>query len=263
MAKLQTITLPKSHSILLLGPSKVGKTTLAAHLFEKPHTVFISFDEDGLSSIRPIDAFIIDRARPFEDFIDTLTEIKKLEGSKTTIVVDDVTRMGYMLFRNEKPTKGGNVLPQYGKAIDKMRQIVEKLKWDFNEFNKIYCSLDMYVADKEADGEDSVVFTYPNVIGRYTFAQELPGLMDHIFYLLPPKQTTKLEKQNGKIIKHITTERRILTAPSGVLMAGNRINIAGQEPILELTEEVNIGENLENIENLRKKLKGELNENSI
>jgi len=256
MPKLQTYDgASDRHIILLMGPSKAGKTTLACLLFGKQNTFVLSFDPDGLKSVRPIDAFIVDPKKPWDYCVDVFPEITKLKGKKNTCVVDDLTHMGYVFLRVQKSYKDSR--KTYGEAIEQMRQLVEKLKYDFPWLNIIYTSTDMYVEDQE----EKVVMTYPNVIGRYTFAQEMPGRCDHVFYLLPPKQRKKVV-DGGKRLIIDKVERKILTTSDGVLMAGNRVNQAGGETILELQEEVSVDDGLKNIERLRSKLLGTYRPNS-
>jgi hypothetical protein len=239
----------------MMGPSKSGKTTLACYLFGKPNTAVVSYDPDGLRSVRPIDnVFIIGEAsgKPHDDFINSLPHLQKLKGKVTTIVVDDLMHAGMTYLENAKPSP--NKLKMYGEAIGQLREVVNKLKYDFTWANVIFTATDMYVADKE--DEDAPVMTYPNVIGRYTFAQEMPARCDHVFFVLPPKQIKTIRPgTNGKIMD-VNCERKILTTADGIRLAGNRMNTI-DEHILELKEEVTIGEGLNNIEQLRAKLLGE------
>lgn len=237
----------KRHTILLLGPPKAGKTTLACNLFGKENTVVLAYDVDGLKVVDDVDALIIDPMNAWEDTMEALRVLKKEYSKKTTIVVNDITTCGMLFLRNAPQSRDPR--RTYGIAIDQLRQLVEKLKFDFPTYHVIFEAVDMYLEDEQ----EAVIFTYPNVIGRYTFAQQLPGMVDHVFYVVPPK-IKKTVDSKGKVTKEV--ERVILTQTDGIKLAGNRVNVAGKEPILELTEKVSIEDGVDNIARLRKKLLG-------
>lgn len=233
------------HTILLLGPPKAGKSTLASHLFGQENTIVLAYDPDGLKSNPDTDALIIDHKNAWQDSIAAFDMIKKDYKHKTCIVINDITTAGMTFLRNAP--QGRDLRRSYGIAIDQLRQLIEKLKFDFSQ-SVIIEAVDMYIEDENA----GVIFTYPNVIGKNTFAQQLPGMLDHVFYVNPPKTKTVIDPKTKKPVKQQL--RTILTQSDGLKLAGNRVNTAGQKPILELTEEVSIGSGLDNIEILRNKL---------
>lgn len=254
MAKERAYTgddVTKRHIILFAGPGKSGKTTIAYHLFGRENTSILSYDEIGMKSIRPVpSAFVINPNDPWKDTLNTLPELKNLK--KQALLVDDLTHMGNMFFRHIRDTaKHSNTLKMYGGAIDYSRQVMEYCKWNLTHMHIIYTCTTRSVTD-----EDGERWTFPNVIGKDTFAQEIPALVDHLFFVMPPVQETIIPGGRAKDARTVIS-RKILTSGNGAIIAGNRMNQAGQQPILELTEEVAIEDgSLENIEKLRKKLLG-------
>jgi hypothetical protein len=237
MAKMtpasEEINVGSRRMILAYGPSKAGKTTFSVNLMGKENTVMIAFDHDGVKSVLPMDVFYIDPKRPWEDWLDTVPELQKLKGKKTCINVSDLTTAGRLMLYTAGTFKDPR--KAYGIAIDHIIQMVNTLKFEFTWATVILEACDVFVEEEN----EKIVSTLPNVIGKSSLAPALPGMVDEVFYFKLPitkkvanPKTHKLEDQ---------TERFILTSSDGIKLAGNRINKAGQELILDLNEEISIG----------------------
>lgn len=238
------------HSILMVGPPKSGKSTLSVNLFGKDKTLVIGYDIKGLKSLGKVDILPIDPTKPWADSLDALSWIRREAKriKKECIVLNDATHMSRMLLYAEKEGKDNR--KRYALAIDKLRQFMLKLTTEFNDFHIIVESVDQVVRDDE----DKVSYTAPNVIGKDTFAMELPGMFDHVFYVELPNSKTEIV--NGKPVTTVT--RTILTQSTKGKLAGNRINVAGQPRILDISEPVLITDNdFSNVDKLRHKLLGD------
>ena len=234
------------HTMLFVGPPGSGKTTLACHLFGKENTISIAYDPKQLKAVGKIDALLMDPHRPWEDTIEALAVLKRDFKHKKCITVSDMTHMSRQLLYAEP--KGKDVRRAYAMAIDKLRQFIEKLLTEFDQ-HIIMEAVDMFIRDEE----DKVMYTLPNVIGKDTFATELPGMVDHVFYVNLPKNVTEIV--NGKPTTKVI--RTILTQANGTALAKNRMNIAGEPRILDISEVVMIEDgSFANIEALRMKLLG-------
>ncbi len=237
----------KRRMMLFFGPAKSGKTTLACNLLGKDKTVVLAFDPDGVKSVLPIDVFYIDPKDPWKDTLDTLNNLQKLKGSKNCIVVSDLTQASKMFFRTAGEHKDER--KTYGIAIDRMMQLIEQLKQNFKWATVILEAVDMYVEDSQ----EKITTALPNVIGKNTLAPQIPMMVDDVFYFNLPIQRKVPNPTTHKI--DTVVERTILTSADGFKLAGNRINKAGEPVILELNEEVAIGNNdFSKIDSLRKKL---------
>jgi len=236
------------HTIILMGPPKSGKSTLAVNLFGRENTIVIAYDREGMKSVGKVDQLLIDPSKVAQETIDALAYIKSHCAHKKCIIVNDMTHAGRYYYAVAPASKDDRKMYQY--AIQNLRSLVMKLNSEFPNQHIIYECVDMYIEDKE----DKVVYNYPNVPGRTTFAQEFPGMVDHVFYVNLPREKTTII--NGKPIKSI--ERTILTASDGLRLAGNRLNIAGESKVIDLSESVMIEDgSFANIEALRKKILGE------
>jgi hypothetical protein len=237
------------HSILMVGPGKAGKSTLSVNLFGRENTVVIAYDRKGLKSVGEVDALLIDPKNIWTDTIEALQCIRRdfPPNKKSCIVVNDMTFMSRMLLYAEKESKDNR--KRYALAIDKLRQFCIKLTTEFTDYHIIAEVVDQLIRDDN----DNVGYTAPSVIGKDTFALELPGMFDHVFYVnLPETKTTIV---NGK--PFTKTTRTILTQSVGGKQAGNRMNIVGEPRILDISEEVMIEDgSFANIDKLRKKLLG-------
>jgi hypothetical protein len=237
------------HSILMVGPGKAGKSTLAVNLFGKENTVVIAFDRKGLKSVGKVDALLIDPLHVWDDTLEALRIIKKdfPPSKKTCIDINDMTFMSRMLLYAEKESKDNR--KRYALAIDKLRQFAIKITTEFTDYHIIAEVVDQLIRDEN----DNLSYTAPSVIGKDTFALELPGMFDHVFYVNLPQTITKIVA--GKAVT--TTTRSILTQTVGGRQAGNRMNVVGEPRILDISEEVMIEDgSFANIEKLRQKLLG-------
>lgn len=256
MAKEQSLNFEvfDRHIILFMGPGKSGKTSTAFNLFGRENTSVLSYDVEGLKPIRPVTScFVIDLQNAWKDTWETLPELKKVK--QTTILVDDLTHAGNAFFAEARRTsRHNNKMKMYGDAIEHLRDLMDYLKYNLPDKHIVYtCTSRIVVED---DDDEKIRLTMPNVIGKDTFAQEIPARVDHLFFMLPPVAKTRVTKdQKGRVTgKQTLWERKILTQSTGSILAGNRMNQAGGEQILTLEEEVTIGEGLSNIEALRNKL---------
>lgn len=235
------------HTILMVGPPGSGKSTLAVNLFGKEVTVVIAYDRRGLKAVGEVDALLIDPARPWEDSIEALQVIQRSFSHKKCIVVNDATTMSRMLLFAEKPSRDAR--QPYAMAINKLRQFMLKLTTEFKDKHIIVECVDQLVRDEE----DKVTYTAPNVIGKDTFALEFPGMFDHVFYVNMPDTATTIV--DGKPVTRVS--RTILTQSVKGKLAKNRVNVAGEPRILDISEPVTIEDgNFDNIEALRQKLLG-------
>lgn len=236
-----------THSILMVGPPGSGKSTLAVNLFGKADTIVIAYDRKGLKSIGKVDALLIDPKQPWEDSITALNIIQQKYAFKKCIVINDATTMSRMFLFAEGSSK--DMRKPYALAIGKLRQFMLKLTTEFPNQHVIVECVDQLVRGEE----DEVTFTAPNVIGKDTFALELPGMFDHVFYVNMPDSKTTIV--NGKPFTEV--KRTILTQSVKGKLAKNRINIAGEARILDISESVMIEDNdFTNITTLRTKLLG-------
>lgn len=238
-----------THSILMIGPPKSGKSTLSVNLFGKDKSLVIAYDRRGLKSVGKVDALLIDPAHVWDDSLEALSYIKKNypPSVKQCIIINDATHMSRMLLYEEKASKDNR--KRYAGAMDKLRQFMLKLTTEFTDYHLIVESVDQIIRDED----DQTSYTAPNVIGKDTFAMELPGMFDHVFYVELP--TSKVEMVGGKPKEII--RRTILTQANKGKLAGNRMNVAGEPRILDISEEVMIEDNsFANIDKLRAKLLG-------
>lgn len=237
MAKMtraeDTLSRSPRRVILAYGPAKSGKTTFSCNLLGKENTVVIAFDHDGVKSVLPIDVFYIDPAKPWEDWMATCHELQKLKGSKTCIVVSDLTSASRLLLYSAGTFKDPR--KTYGVAIDQMMQMINKLKFEFTWATVIFEAVDVYIEDEN----EKITVALPNVIGKNTLAPSIPAMVDDVFYFLTPR-VKKVYNSETKLFEQ-TIERFILTSSDGFRLAGNRVNKAGEEQILDLNEEVSIG----------------------
>jgi hypothetical protein len=242
------------HSSLILGPSKAGKTTFARWLFKNP--LWVAWDPDGVQSVRgtfPDDNIIwVPRRRPKEflyDFLEKDLPERVRSGKYDGLVNDDLTHMSRLL---TKQAAGWSYdlaqIQHYGKSISWIRDYMEKLKFDFVEISLAYVATDMYVQNEA----DSTFLCIPNVFGKDTFAPEIPAMVSNVFYCLAAR---KSKKQN------VARDYNVLTVADGLRLAGNRLNVAGGELLLEAEIETTIwkkgGELINPIDGIRRVLEGE------
>ena len=234
--------------ILAYGPAKSGKTTFACNLMGKENTVVLAFDHDGTKSVLPIDVFYMDSKRPWEDWLETVNELQKLKGKKKCIVLSDLTSASRLMLYTAGEFKDPRKI--YGVAIDRMTQMINKLKFEFTWATVILEAVDIYIEDEN----EKVTVALPNVIGKATFAPTIPAMVDDVFYFLNPRVTKEYNATTKQFVQKV--ERFILTSSDGFKLAGNRVNKAGEEQILDLNEEVSIGVdgNMSHLQSLRERM---------
>lgn len=244
------------HSSLILGPSKAGKTTFARWLFKNP--LWVAWDPEGVQSVKgtfPDENIIwVPRKRPKEfmyDFIEKDLPDRLKSNEYDGLVNDDLTHMSRLL---TKQAAGWSYdlaqIQHYGKSISWIRDYMEKLKFDFTEISLAYISTDLYVQNEA----DKTFLCVPNVFGKDTFAPEIPAMVSNVFYCMTPRKSKK---------EGVARDYNVLTVADGLRLAGNRLNVAGGELLLEAEIETTIyqkgGVVINPILNIRKVLEGQTN----
>jgi len=259
------ITPDETPLILILGGKAVGKSTLAKLLaggysqngYER--CLSLAVDPNGPVACRPIRAVYPDAEDPwgwFQGFMDYGSQqaYKKM-SAPFGLILDDATALSTRLIqqvvlqgswrgdsRGEQPN-----LKEYGVAIERLRRISQWMRNKSPFQCNIIVSNELYIEDTERE----VLMFGPNVVGKNTFAQELPALATHLFYVLPPKQAKRTWDKNTKqwVSQPNTGHRFVLTVPDGSRPAGNRLNTL-QEITLDERESIQPGD----LVNFRRKI---------
>ena len=189
---------------LIVGPSGVGKTTLASTL-DKDKTIIIS-TERGLLSIKgtgidyieiqgyPEDDIKSDETKQgFNQFINAITMAVNADKYEN-IFIDSLTEIGQMIFNDAKilyPDKNKTFL-MYEYYSDQITKLLKRMR-DQNSFNIFLTALDAMVK------KDFTEVISIDLIQK-SLAKKIPALFDEVFYY------QKLHREDGTTVRAICTD---------------------------------------------------------
>jgi len=192
--------------MLIVGPTKSGKTTLASTLNVKD-TLYIGFEKD-LTSLQHVDmeCWLID---DMKDMANTIAELRKGVPFKN-VFIDSLTRLGIILFNSLKPDYSkAQTFGLYEEYTNQIIKFVTTLA-DWHDYNFYLTSLDR----KDDDGEITLD------VGQKSLSKKLPSYFNSCLYL------KVFETENGK-------KRALGTDNSVADFCGVRGNLDGRIEIFE------------------------------